>query len=111
MIKHKSPSKTLPGYIELPDLDDFSGAMFNRYKDEIQKQGNAEAKFTYELNSRVAYAGAHVIKEWGKWAIDGLTVDEFLSWEKDPAKEKTRFVAWLGSTWAAYYKQATDPNG
>lgn len=110
MLKFESPHSKYTGELALPEYDDFTGAMFNVYRDALERQGGTEAKFFLELGRRAAYAGAEVIKRYGKWDIEGLAVDQFLAWESDPEAENMRFVQWVGQTFADWYKIARDPN-
>lgn len=44
------------------------------------------------------------------WEIDGLEINDFMSWERKPDEELVNFVMWIRSAFAMYKRDVFDPN-
>lgn len=44
------------------------------------------------------------------WEIEGLEINDFMSWENKPDKELANLVTWVSSAFAMYRRHVLDPN-
>lgn len=102
----KSPLARWPGEIKLPAPDEFTGEHWQTWRTAVDQTNKAGVE---EVNRLFAYAGAAFIEKHGEWAIKGVTLAEFKSWQNAPAKEMMRFASWLGKSMRDYITDITNP--
>lgn len=108
-MKFESVLPKYPGYVEVPDLDDWSGVMFDDYQEIAVKLARAHEGSSGKLVR--GYAAAAWLKKHGKWDIDGVSLDEFCGWLDNREAERTRLAFWWAGQWDDYFQQVIDPNG
>lgn len=112
MIVFESPFETWPGSFSLPAYEDFTGQMFNEYRDGMNARNDKDqSKYAHDLRRKAAFVGIEWIKKYGSWDIDGVSVNDIAAWESDPAQERPKLVAWIGQNIGKYYNDVLDPNG
>ncbi len=108
----KSPLKSWPGKIELPDPDDFSGIHWQSWKAGINKPSRKSSAMVHVY----CYAGLELIEAAGVWDVsdsdgEALPLADVQAWEKAPEDERIKLVAWLGRSVMGYMDGIMDPKG
>ena len=102
----KSPLKSWPGKIELPDPDDFNGLHWKTWKAAVNKP----KRKAYALTHLYCYAVLELIKDAGTWDFE-IPIEDVQAWENEPEDERIKFVAWLGRSLLGYMDSIMDPKG
>ena len=104
MVEFESPLKKWPGSFLLPDYDDFSGEMWDIYRQAMEATGDDT------LNRKFCYAGLSLIDKVGEWCLE-IELAEMQKWAKDKKAERTRLVSWVGKSVGDYIDELIDPKG
>lgn len=112
-LEVERPGSHFPGSLHFPPVESFNRLMHMAIRHQIDARPMPKGgKLTqYDFDRIYAFRAAAFIREgYGKWEIEGLTVEEFLDWEHRPDLEKLNFVFWVKDAFLAYQEKVEDPN-
>ena len=110
-MRWESKFEKWPGFIELPDVDDFMPVHWRDWREALkavtETEGEDQRRALYQS---FAVAGAAWIVKHGTWAIDGISAESMTTLEGADGVP-VKFQAWLNKQLERYFADLLNPKG